>query len=151
MPRDMNCITPKWADKKAIREFINSKPEGYHVDHIIPVNGYNVCGLHVLENLQLLPKKKNLRKSSKLSPIAMEYTVCPVFFSKNVDKYYEKLKALKKRGKKGYSIFSFDDAVRILTSIADPSEDEMELLKMAEEIAFNVEVFDDYLEMVNGN
>lgn len=81
----------------------------------------------------------------------MEYTVCPVFFSKNVDKYYEKLKALKKSGKKGYSIFSFDDAVRILTSIADPSEDEMELLKMAEEIAFNVEVFDDYLEMVNGN
>lgn len=149
--RDFSRLTPKWADKEAIREFIKSKPKGYHVDHIIPVNGFNVCGLHVLENLQLLPRKTNLRKSSKLSPIAMEHAVCPVFFSKNIDKYYDKLKAIRKTGRKGFSIFSFDQAMRILSDIAEPTEKEMELIKMAEEIVFNVEVYEDYLEIVNGN
>jgi 5-methylcytosine-specific restriction endonuclease McrA len=64
--------TPKWVDLNAIKtEYQLAKwcsdvtGEFYHVDHIIPLNGNGVCGLHVPWNLQILPAKINLQKGNR--------------------------------------------------------------------------------------
>lgn len=57
--------TPSWSETEAIKEFYASRPEGSHVDHIIPLQGETVSGLHVLGNLQYLTSGENLRKGNK--------------------------------------------------------------------------------------
>lgn len=54
---------------RQIRAIYASRPEGHHVDHIIPIRGIHpvtkehvICGLNVPWNLQYLPGEENLRK-----------------------------------------------------------------------------------------
>lgn len=72
--------TPTWLTKEhliEIQEYYTLAKElewlfegqKLHVDHIIPLVGKTVCGLHVPWNLQLLPAKQNLKKSNKLNQI----------------------------------------------------------------------------------
>ena len=61
--------TPKWSDLEAIRKIYAECPEGFTVDHIIPLCGKDrvtkvqvVSGLHVPENLQYLTHSENSSK-----------------------------------------------------------------------------------------
>ena len=64
--------TPSWANLEQIKRIYSTcanitKRTGieHHVDHIIPLQGENVCGLHVENNLAIIPAKMNLQKSNK--------------------------------------------------------------------------------------
>lgn len=56
--------TPAWANLEEIKEIYANRPEGYHVDHIIPLQGELVCGLHVENNLQYLKATDNCSKNN---------------------------------------------------------------------------------------
>jgi hypothetical protein len=60
---------PKWLTNEHRIEIVTlykkAKEEGLSVDHIVPLNGDNVSGLHVPWNLQLLTLEENVKKSNK--------------------------------------------------------------------------------------
>ena len=56
---------PKWANIELIKKFYNECPQGYHVDHIIPLKGKFVSGFHIETNLQYLSASENLSKGNR--------------------------------------------------------------------------------------
>jgi hypothetical protein len=62
--RELNALA-NWADHEEINIIYAQCPAGYHVDHIIPLQGKLVSGLHVENNLQYLPASENMSKSNK--------------------------------------------------------------------------------------
>lgn len=59
--------TPSWANLDKISDIYKNCPEGYHVDHIYPLNGTIVCGLHVEDNLQYLLAIDNIKKGNRIT------------------------------------------------------------------------------------
>ena len=57
---------PKWANLEKIKEIYKNCPKGYHVDHVIPLQGKNVCGLHVENNLKAILATLNMAKGNRL-------------------------------------------------------------------------------------
>ena len=66
--------TPLWADKKLInivyldaRNLTEATGIKHHVDHILPLNGATVSGLHVHYNMQILTEVENLKKANSFT------------------------------------------------------------------------------------
>jgi len=64
--------SPSWYEKEQISTLYQKRDElsklwgiQLHVDHIVPLQGKNVCGLHCLDNLQLIEAKLNQKKYNK--------------------------------------------------------------------------------------
>lgn len=66
--------TPSWSEKNQIkrlyklsRALTKTFKEEHHVDHIVPLKNEKVCGLHCIDNLQILTQKENLTKHNKFN------------------------------------------------------------------------------------
>jgi 5-methylcytosine-specific restriction endonuclease McrA len=74
--RRFRDATPPWLSRKQkleIRQLYQiaitmsrTTGEQYVVDHIMPIQGEDVCGLHVPWNLRVITQEENLAKSNKL-------------------------------------------------------------------------------------
>jgi len=60
-----DLITKEAHDLRKLRNLFTGIE--WHVDHIIPLKGADVCGLHIWSNLAVIPKVENLRKGNKNS------------------------------------------------------------------------------------
>lgn len=68
---------PKWLSKEQLKEieqfyvdckelqWLNDPSDPLEVDHIVPLKGKNVSGLHVPWNLQIIPKSLNCSKGNR--------------------------------------------------------------------------------------
>lgn len=58
--------TPTWANREAIDAiYAEAQRMNMTVDHIVPLRGKTVSGLHVENNLQLLTREENARKGNR--------------------------------------------------------------------------------------
>ena len=75
-------LTPEWVDLEEIKIIYEDCPKGFHVDHIIPLQGNLATGLHTKHNLQYLEALENTTKKNIFEPY---YEM----LSQNFDKIYK--------------------------------------------------------------
>lgn len=71
-----------WADFKTIKEIYKKCPTTQEVDHIVPLQGILVSGLHVHSNLQYLSKPDNMAKLNHIDLDAYNQKHMPAYIVK---------------------------------------------------------------------
>jgi hypothetical protein len=73
--KQVRIATPPWADMNAIKAIYIEAARisvetgiPHEVDHIIPLTHDLVCGLHCVDNLQIIPALDNRSKNNKFKP-----------------------------------------------------------------------------------
>jgi len=61
------------SESEKIKIFYQNCPDNMVVDHIIPLQGKTISGLHVLKNLQYLSARENMIKGNKFSYYPLEF------------------------------------------------------------------------------
>jgi len=72
------CATPKWASVEKMAMFYTEAARRtdetgikHEVDHIFPLQGRNVCGLHCEANLRIVTEHENRSKHNKMPSLAL--------------------------------------------------------------------------------
>lgn len=65
--------TPSYVDLEAVSKFYANTPEGYVVDHIIPLQGDTISGFHILKNLQYLTADENNKKGNQFPYYPLDF------------------------------------------------------------------------------
>lgn len=70
---------PSWVSKQDIQKIYVARKQIsldtgllHHVDHVVPLRGKAVCGLHVPWNLRIIPAKENFQKGAKMDTELLE-------------------------------------------------------------------------------
>lgn len=71
--KECRRATPEWANWQEIAQIYDdstalTKETGiqHHVDHICPVQGKTICGLHIHQNMRIIPATENVKKRARL-------------------------------------------------------------------------------------
>lgn len=65
----VRSVRPLWQSQKEINAYYKSaKINGMEVDHIVPIRSDLVCGLHCIDNFQLLTRSENASKGNRYWP-----------------------------------------------------------------------------------